>query len=176
MRTSAGHVRIALLDELTADEAARYEAELAEIDILPEQDDFTLSPAAVLERSRQDPTRRTFAILLDRRRRAASAAVGIGVLHPQRADGAAEASLPHVLLRGFSVDARWQARGIGSAAVALAVDLARRVSPEATSMYLNVHCDNEPGIRTYERNGFRMTRQVVMGRAGHEYVMARTLR
>ena len=172
-------MRIALLDELTADKAAGYEAELADIDILPEQDDFTLSPAAVLERSRQDPTRRTFVILLNRRR-AAPAAVGIGVLHPQweDAEDAADAApaQKHVVLRGFSVDARWQARGIGSAAVALAVDLARRLTPEATSLYLNVHCDNEPGIRTYERNGFRMTRQVVMGRAGHEYVMARTLR
>lgn len=81
----------------------------------------------------------------------------------------------HVVLRGFSVDARVQGRGVGSAATSLSIRLARRLFPDAQALVLTVHVSNLAGMRVYERNGFERTGTQVTGRAGQEHVMARRL-
>lgn len=168
------HVVLALLDDMPVGQRAKVVADLEATSILPGQSAFSLPPTAVLEKSRTDPSRRTFAILLHHDD--GMDAVGIGVLQPCGAGAAAwPEQTPHVLLRGFSVDARWQGRGIGTRATNEAVMLARREFPEAQAIVLTVHVDNLAGQRAYERTGFRPTGRQVSGRAGQELVMARWL-
>lgn len=153
---------------------AKVLADLAATSILPDQSAFSLPATAVLEKSRADPSRRTFAILLHHDD--GMDVVGIGVLQPCGADAAAwPEQTPHVLLRGFSVDARWQGRGIGTRATREAVMLARRKFPEARAVVLTVHVDNLAGQRAYEGSGFTPTGRQIPGRAGQELVMARWL-
>lgn len=84
--------------------------------------------------------------------------MGIGVLQPDGADHTAWPSRqPHVLLRGVSVDARYQAQGIGTAATGEAVALAQRAFPLVEAVVLTVHVDNVAGQRAYARVGFTPT-------------------
>lgn len=167
-------VSVEFLDELTHDTLQDVLASLARIDISPDQRDFSLPALDVLEKSRQDTSRRTFAILL--RRLHADDVVGIGVLQPNGADHNVWPSpRPHVLLRGFSVDARYQGQGIGTAATDEAVALAQRTFPMAATVVLTVHVRNVAGQRVYERAGFTYTGRRVSGRAGEERVMSRPL-
>lgn len=79
---------------------------------------------------------------------------------------------PHVVLRGFLIDVRYQGQGIGTAATGEAVTLAQRTFPKATAVVLTVHVDNLAGQQAYERAGFTYTGRQVTGRAGQEYVMS----
>lgn len=130
--------------------------------------------SAVLEKSAAEPSRRTFAIVWDSY--GSSTVVGVGVLQPDAAEAKVWPSgEPHVVLRGFPVDARYQGKGIGTAATAEAVALAGRLFTTALAVVLTVHVDNIAGQRAYESNGFEYTGRCVLGRAGQERVMARWL-
>ena len=59
----------------------------------------------------------------------------------------------HVGRIGISVDDEWQGKGVGSAMMAAAVDLADNWL-NLTRLELEVYADNEAGIRLYERFGF----------------------
>lgn len=167
-------VTVRFLDELSKPAGADVLASLARIDISPDQRDFSMPASAVLEKSRLDPARRTFAIFLAGLR--APQVVGVGVLQPDGADCDAWPSRqPHVVLRGFSVDAGYQGQGIGTAATGKALDLAQRTFPMADAVVLTVHVNNVVGQRAYERAGFSYTGRRVSGRAGEEYVMSRPL-
>ena len=167
-------VSVEFLDELTDDEISDVLACLTRVEISPDQRDFSLPASSVLEKSRENPSRRTFAILL--RTLDAAQVVGIGVLEPDGADRIAWPSgQPHVLLRGVSVDARYQRQGIGTAATREAVALAQRAFPLADAVVLTVHVHNEAGQRAYARVGFTYTGRRVSGRAGDEYVMSRPI-
>ena len=169
-----GGVRVQLLHDLRGVCRADVLRALARVEILPEQDGFSLPASAVLEKSRRDPSRQTFAILVDHQ--GATAVVGIGVLQPDGADATVwPTQEPHVVLRGFSVDRRWQGHGIGTAAAGEAVALAEQAFPAARAVVLTVHVDNLAGQRAYERAGFTFTGRRVSGRAGEELVMARCL-
>lgn len=166
-------VSVELLDELGRDAARDVRAGLARVDISPDQRDFSRPASAVLENSRHDPSRRTFAIFLHG---VAVEVVGIGVLKLGDTDHDLWPSpQPYVVLRGFSVDARYQGRGIGTAATGEAVVLAQRTFPMAAAVVLTVHVNNVAGQRAYERAGFVYTGRRVLGRAGEEYVMCRSL-
>ena len=142
-------VTVEFLDELAEEAVPDLLARLEHINISPEQRDFSLPASAVLEKSRHDSSRRTFAILLEGAE--AADVVGIGVLQPGGADHIVWPSRrPHVLLRGFSVDARFQGQGIGTAAAREVTALAQRTFPTAAAMVLTVHIDNVAGQRAYE--------------------------
>lgn len=167
-------VVVEFLDDMPPGPRTTVVADLAATRLLPAQSAFSLPATAVLEKSRADPSRRTFAILLHHDD--AVDVVGIGVLQPNGADAATwPEQTPHVLLRGFSVDARWQQRGIGTRATHEAVLLARRKFSQGLAVVLTVHVDNLAGQRAYERAGFTPTGGRVTGRAGQELVMARWL-
>lgn len=174
MKVEPRHVSVVLLEDLGRDDARRLEAELRLVEIAPDQSGFSMGAAAVLEKSAVDPTRRTFAVLVDD---AGSArAVGIGVLQPDALDHEAWPSQePYVVLRGFCIDQREQGRGIGTTATRHAIALAERLFPDATDLVLTVHVDNVAGQRAYERCGFQRPGRQVEGRAGQEYVMYRPL-
>jgi RimJ/RimL family protein N-acetyltransferase len=166
-------VRLEFLDELVG--GSDVLDQLAHIDVSPEQRDFSLPASAVLEKSRHDASRKTFAILLEGSHGAG--VVGIGVLQPDDADDDVWPSRqPHVVLRGFFIDARYQGQGIGTAATGAAVALVQRTFSTAVAVVLTVHVDNLAGQRAYERVGFTYTGRRVSGRAGEEYVMSRPLK
>jgi RimJ/RimL family protein N-acetyltransferase len=164
-----------MLAELPPAERRAVEADLAGLGILPEQGGFSKSPAEVLAKSEGDPSRQTFAILVDEGY-GGPTVVGVGVLQADTADAQVWPSQgPHVVLRGFSIDFRYQGRGIGAAAVSQAVALAECRFPGAEAVVLTVHVDNVAGQRAYERSGFWMAGRRVRGRAGAEHVMVRDL-
>ncbi len=167
-------VRVKFLDELADGAIPHVLSHLARLTISPEQRDFSMPASDVLKKSRSDPSRRTFAILIG----AIDAAqvVGIGVLHPDGADRTIWPSgSSHVLLRGFSVDTRYQGKGVGTAATGEAVALAQRAYPKSHAIVLTVHVDNMAGQRAYARAGFTHTGRTVSGRTGKEHVMSRPL-
>lgn len=59
----------------------------------------------------------------------------------------------HVGRIGISVDDDWQGKGVGTALMAAAVDLADNWL-NLTRLELEVYADNEAGIHLYERFGF----------------------
>jgi putative acetyltransferase len=59
----------------------------------------------------------------------------------------------HVGRIGISVDDAWQGKGVGTAMMAAAVDLADNWL-NLTRLELEVYADNEAGIHLYERFGF----------------------
>lgn len=161
---------VKFLDELDQDALPEVLARLEQVSISDEQQDFSLPAATVLEASRQDPSRKVFAIFL--RGPATADVVGLGVLQPGGADKDAWPSQqPHVLFRGFSIDVAFQGQGIGTAATRAVLALARQRFPQ-TAVVLQVHVDNVAGQRAYERAGFTPTGVQVVGRAGDEYVFA----
>ncbi|MEX1077999.1 MAG: GNAT family protein [Homoserinimonas sp.] len=167
-------VSVKFLDELADDAIPEVLASLAFIEISPDQRDFSMPASAVLEKSRRDPSRRAFAIMIGSSD--AAEVVGVGVLHPDGADRTVWPSgQPHVLLRGVSVDARHQGQGVGTAATGEAAALAQRAFPMSDAIVLTVHVDNVAGQRAYARVGFTYTGRTVSGRAGEEYVMSRPL-
>jgi RimJ/RimL family protein N-acetyltransferase len=166
----AGAVRLHLIEACDGDELAEVWADLARLTVLPAQQRFVLTPQEVLDRTHADPTHRTFAICVDTE--TGQSVVGLGALH---GDAATTEILPnhepHVLLRGFAIDTRWQGRGIGTDAARQALVLAQECFPNVTLVVLTVHVDNIAGQRTYERIGFTYTDRLYAGRAGPEFVM-----
>lgn len=91
--------------------------------------------SAVLEKSSDDSSRQPFAVCVEGAE--ASDVVGVGVLQPEGADEHLWPSRrPHVLLRGFSVDAGFQGQGIGTDATRKVVALAQRRFPSAAALVL----------------------------------------
>jgi len=123
----------------------------------------------VLSLADADPACRTFVIEVA----GEPTPVGFGVLHRDGADLTTwPDATPHVLLRGLTVDARWQGRGVGAAAVAAVPELTSAWFPDALHVVLTVHTENAAGLRVYDRAGFTRTDAMYAGRAGPEYVMA----
>lgn len=81
---------------------------------------------------------------------------------------------------GMAVRDDWQGRGVGSALMQAAVDLADRWL-NLTRLELNVYTDNAPAIRLYEKFGFTIEGTMVdyafrEGRYVDAYLMARLRR
>lgn len=157
---------LTFLNDLDAEQRLSLEDALDDLSLRPDQGGFSMPAPQVLAKTKADPTRDMFVILatVDGRRRP----VGVGVLQPT--------DDREVTLRGFSIDPRWQGRGFGTLATQLACAAARDRYPDAATVRLSVHVDNEPGRRAYLRSGFSPTGEVVDGRAGQEHVMRRPLR
>ena len=103
--------------------------------------------------------------------------VGVGVLHPGAADLTTWPSgTPHIVLRGFLIDGRFQGRGLGTAAARAAIDTAQREYPKASALVLTVGVTNVAARRAYERAGFELTGTQVAGRTEDELVMSASLR
>lgn len=84
--------------------------------------------------------------------------------------------LPALGLRGFFIDARWQRRGWGAAALeALLRDLASR-HPKARLLALTVSADNAAAMALYQRGGFGDSGERYHGgRAGPQHLLLRAL-
>jgi L-phenylalanine/L-methionine N-acetyltransferase len=85
----------------------------------------------------------------------------------------------HAARIGLSVDARWQRRGVGSALVAAAIDLADRWL-NVRRLELTVYVDNAAAIALYEKHGFAIEGTLVDfafrdGVLVNAYAMARVL-
>ncbi|MCC3375298.1 GNAT family N-acetyltransferase [Cohnella sp. REN36] len=63
-------------------------------------------------------------------------------------------------INGFLIDAAYQGRGNGTAALRRMIDLIRERAPECREIRLTVHLDNGAAERLYARLGFRRTGQV----------------
>ena len=65
------------------------------------------------------------------------------------------ARLRHSAWIGMAVRDDWQRKGVGSALVKAALDLADNWL-NLERLELNVYCDNEPGVRLYRKFGFEV--------------------
>ncbi|HEY0199614.1 MAG TPA: GNAT family N-acetyltransferase [Rhodanobacter sp.] len=83
---------------------------------------------------------------------------------------------PALGVRAFFVDARWQRRGVGTAAlIALIADAAER-HPHARLLALTVSVDNTVALQMYRRAGFTDGGELYHGgRSGPLHLLLRTL-
>ena len=87
--------------------------------------------------------------------------IGYSALHRGEAEG-------EVHLAKFYLSTDWHGRGLGSMALQILVEQARKQG--ATCLTLRVNRHNEPALRCYGRNGFRIVRDEV-SEIGHGFVM-----
>ena len=88
--------------------------------------------------------------------------VGFFVLDPAGVPGG-QGIRASVGLRAFFVDARFQGRGIGGAALAALPEFTHARFPSARAVVLTVNVGNHIARRTYLRAGFRDTGSVHLG-------------
>lgn len=175
MATTDDFVRLQFLTDQPAEARRHLATQLSQLELAPEQTDFSYPAAKVLELGESDPTRDTFAIM--HTQAGVDVVVGIGVLHPNALDASAwPEGTPHVILRGFSIALAAQGKGIGTRASSLAIDAARVRYPEAEHFVLTVHERNVAGITAYLRAGLLDVGRSVTRRTGPERVMAIALR
>ncbi|WP_426662013.1 GNAT family N-acetyltransferase [Rhodanobacter aciditrophus] len=139
--------------------------------VQPEQEGFVSPPARTLPDAEHCSGSEPMAILLD--------GVPIGYYRIERSarsltgrDDDADA----LGLRSFQLDAAWQGRGLGSAAMAaLLADLAQR-HPQARRIMLTVGCDNTTALELYRRAGFANSGALYHGgRSGPQHLLWRAL-
>lgn len=79
-------------------------------------------------------------------------------------------------LRALSIDRRWQGRGLGTRAIAVACEDLQRRHPERRLLALNVDCSNVVAISAYRNAGFVDTGELYFGgRAGPQRLLVRRL-
>jgi diamine N-acetyltransferase len=127
--------------------------------VRPDQEPFTPSVAVSLAKvgirpDGPDDEHRPYAVLAD------GAMVGFGEL------SGSFGSWETLWFGGFLIDARFQGRGLGAAALEAFVELARRV-PACLELGLTVVPENEVGRRLYRAHGFRETGERFEGELIH---------
>lgn len=129
----------------------------------PEQEPYSGRADQTLPAAEADPRRTPYAIVFG------GEPVGFFVLDttPAEADPSAD-----LVLRAFFVDARWQGRGLASAAVRVLPSLARREAPDARSVVLTVNVRNPVARHVYLSGGFRASGERYLGgAAGPQHVL-----
>jgi len=137
----------------------------------PEQDAFVSPPAATLADAEQCPGSEPLALLLG------DAVVGYcRIERSARALTGREADADALGLRSFQIDAAWQGRGLGSAAMAAVLDELARRHPDARRLVLMVNCRNAAALALYRRHGFVVNGGLYHGgRSGPQHLLWRTL-
>jgi len=151
---------------------APLHAQLLQLRVRPDQDDFvspvavTLADALVCEGS--EP----MAILLGDR------PIGFYRLEESvRSIAGHDVDWPALGLRSFFIDQAWQGRGLGSAVMAAVIDDVETRHPGIEALVLTVNCRNAPALALYLRAGFADTGELHLGgRAGPQHLLVRKLR
>lgn len=151
---------------------APLHAQLLQLRVRPDQDDFvspvavTLADALVCEGS--EP----MAILLGDR------PIGFYRLEESvRSIAGHDVDWPALGLRSFFIDQAWQGRGLGSAVMAAVIDDVETRHPGIEALVLTVNCRNAPALALYLRAGFVDTGELHLGgRAGPQHLLVRKLR
>ena len=153
---------VTLVDWQDLSESQR--AELAALRISDRDVDYAGTIAKLVDDCRSTPPDRLrgFAVL------AADAIVGFVIL--KRPPASPEwAGADAVTLHGLRIDTRHRGRGLGRAALAAAIDTARRLWPGARRLALSVDADNVAAKALYVAFGMRGSGPVFQGRIGLEH-------
>ena len=130
----------------------------------PEQEPYSGRAEQTLPVAEQDPARTPYAIVL------AGEPVGFFVLDTTPSES-------ELLLRAFFVDARWQGRGVASAALRGLPALVRRERPTARAVVLTVNVRNPLARSVYLSGGFVDDGELYLGGAlGPQHVLRLDLR
>nr|WP_238942602.1 GNAT family N-acetyltransferase [Planococcus beigongshangi] len=76
-----------------------------------------------------------------------------------------------LLLRGFSVNPKYQGRGIATGSIYALQDFIRREFPDFDEVVLGVNARNKPAKRLFEKVGFEDTGRRFMRTSGEQIVM-----
>lgn len=77
-----------------------------------------------------------------------------------------------VLLRSFSVNPRYQGKGIGKAAMLLVPAFVKQKFPGTDEIILSVNVSNAPAYALYLDCGFKQEERTVTGRSGLQYILS----
>lgn len=160
--------RVTLVD--WQDLAADGRAAVAALEISQRQADYAGTVAKAIDDVDAACPRhlRGFAVV------AAGAVVGFLILkRPPAAPDWAGADT--VTLHALMIDRRFQGAGLGRAALAAAIDTARRIWPDARRLALSVDAGNTAALSLYRAVGMRDSGPVHRGRIGLEHRLALNL-
>ena len=146
-------------------------AALSTLQLPPEQEAFTAYPADLIPETEADPDSLGVSIL------DGEDVVGYFVLSvgAQRDKYLPQPDPAGVALRALSIDGRCQGRGLGTAAMVQAVEVARQHFPQAEHLFLVVNARNSHARHVYEKAGYTVWFQRDGGEYGPQWVLRRGL-
>jgi len=151
---------------------APLHAQLLQLRVRPDQDDFVSPVAVTLADALMCEGSEPMAILLGDR------PIGFYRLEESvRSIAGHDVDWPALGLRSFFIDQAWQGRGLGSAVMAAVIDDVETRHPGIEALVLTVNCRNAPALALYLRAGFVDTGELHLGgRAGPQHLLVRKLR
>ncbi|WP_189643111.1 GNAT family N-acetyltransferase [Deinococcus piscis] len=146
-------------------------AALSALQLPPAQESFTAYPADLIPAAEADPDSLGVSIL------DGEDVVGYFVLSAgaQRDKYLPAPDPAGVAIRALSIDERCQGRGIGTAAMMQAAEVARQHFPQATYLFLVVNQRNAHARRVYDKAGFTDWFVRDGGEHGPQWVLRREL-
>lgn len=130
-----------------------------------EQLEFSGLPQDIIKRDRENPLKHF--VIINVRNEVA------GFLELDESDDRERYSnnLAALLLRGFSVNPKYQGRGIATGSIYALQDFIRREFPDFDEVVLGVNARNKPAKRLFEKVGFEDTGRRFMRTSGEQIVM-----
>lgn len=150
-------IRLELLSSFPIADWGGIRAELAKLELTPDQQAFGGVPESFIE-LQAEPGRNVFLVYAD------NVIVGVGSL----VTGAIPPALwpmqsRAVQLRGLAIGLEYQGQGLGTRTSLLLKDLATQLDPDAEHLTLTVNQRNPGARRTYEKAGFSTLPEPYLG-------------
>lgn len=134
-----------------------------------EQLQFSGMPQDIIDRDKEDPLKHF--VIIQVKNEAA------GFLELDETDDRKKYSNnpAALLLRGFSVNPKFQGRGIATGSIYALPEFIRREFPSFNEVVLGVNAKNKPAKRIFEKAGFEDTGRRFMRTSGEQIVMSMSI-
>ncbi len=147
----------------------KYEADLARYSLLKDHLNYTAHPIDAIEKCGHDGEMYPVVILSQH------LPVGFFVLHGWNGVQHYSDNRKAILLRAYSVDSRYQGRGIATQSLRLLPAFVKKYFPGKDEIILAVNHNNINAQMVYKKSGFIDRSSRVMGRKGEQFVFGRRI-
>ncbi|WP_106495880.1 GNAT family N-acetyltransferase [Lentibacillus sp. Marseille-P4043] len=147
----------------------KYAADLVHYSLLKDQLNYTAHPLDAIEKCSCDVERYPIVIQYHR------IPVGFFVLHDRGGFPKYSNNENAILLRAYSVDSRYQGKGIAKESLKLLPFFIKNYFPGKDEIVLAVNHNNTHAQMVYKKCGFRDNGGRVMGRKGEQFVFGKMI-